>query len=104
MVYDPKTATDGENVKTFVEETAPLWFGHYERYLARSEGPYLTSAGLTIADIAIFDVVDNAVRAGASLDDKPLLQAHRAAIAGRPNIAKCVGWIAIARGAGGLES
>ncbi len=72
-----------------VSSTLPRWLGYLDRLLARNGGGFLAGGSLTVADLALWYLLemirDNGL--GAALDRHPALLAFAERIASRPRIA-----------------
>jgi len=85
----------GSEREKYASDTLPGTMETYEKLLARNNGGagYFVGAGLTIADLLVFDIIHTMAR---SLDKNalaktPLLEAHRQRLAALPGVQK---WIA----------
>jgi len=74
LVYNPNFVSEKDD---YLTKVLPVWLGHFERYLSKSESDYLVGGVLTVADLALFDIVTaNLAISESCLTDFPLLQKH----------------------------
>lgn len=74
LVYNPNFVSEKED---YLSKVLPVWLGHFERYLSKSESGYLVGGVLTVADLALFDIVTaNLAISESCLTNFPLLQKH----------------------------
>lgn len=74
LVYDPKFVFKKDN---YVNKVLPMWLSHFERYLSKTKSNYLVGDVLTVADLALFDIVTvNLAISDTCLENFPLLQNH----------------------------
>jgi len=86
-----RDAKTDEEKKKWNEEGSKFWLGAIAKQL---KGDFFVGGKLTIADLAVFNVVDSFAldpSQKSQLDAFPTLVAHHARVAARPNIAK---WLA----------
>ena len=82
-------------LKHYAEVELPKWFGHFERWLERADAGsgsgWLSHGNFSIADIALFDSVEQNLRlAPKAIKGMPRLQAFQRRVAARPGIKR---WI-----------
>jgi len=74
LVYNKDFASKKDD---YLGNILPVWLGHFERYLTKTTGPYLVGDALTVADLALFDIVTANLAVSADcLDDFKRLQNH----------------------------
>ena len=75
-----------EKLRTFGSETLPLWLEKLEKILEGNKHGVLVGERLSYADVSLFHLLDSLERehVEAAINDKPLLQKHKAQIESIP--------------------
>jgi len=54
LVYSPTFVNDKDD---YLNDVLPPWLGHFERYLSKTQSDYLVGDILSVADLALFEIV-----------------------------------------------
>ncbi|KAH3777541.1 probable glutathione S-transferase 7 [Dreissena polymorpha] len=85
---EEKKKEAGKNLNDVVY---PKFFGYFEKQLDNNGGKYLVGSELTVADLAVYAVIDTAVQNTENLLDKHVkLRAHRDMVGAIPKIQEYV--------------
>lgn len=84
LVYDPEFSSKKDAYLADIK----VWLGYMENFRKHSHGEFIVGDTFSIADIALFDILDVNMRiSSAILDGFPYLKTHYSLTKSRPNIA-----------------